>query len=151
MFTSFAPHFVAPCSKSGLNFSTPAAMFDSPGATINMRPLLQLSCSGELGVSLLSGNLQMAVHAPYAQDLISFFAQRVRVLQEARRSGWGAARGGDRLSSAQYEFRFMLHHAAYWCVVTMLRWLGSIAARGRDTTHLCLIRYPLSSATRLAL
>ena len=80
-----------------------------------MRPLLQLSCSGELGINLLSGNLQFAVHAPIAQEVIGFFAQKVRELQEARRAGWGAAKTpAAQLSGAQFEVRYMLHHAAHW-------------------------------------
>lgn len=103
--------------KSGLNFTTPSASFDTPGpgTAPNMRPLLQLSCSGELGINLLSGNLQLAVHAPIAQDLIGFFAQKVRELQEARRANWGALKSpAAQLSGAQFEVRYMLHHVAHW-------------------------------------
>lgn len=107
------PSSLPPRSKSGLNFSTPAATFDNrdgPFPDGDNRPILQGTCSGEIGVNLLSGNLQASIHAPYLQDFVAFIAERIRVLQEARR----VVRSNTVLSAAQYEFRYMIHHAAHW-------------------------------------
>lgn len=44
-------------------------MFDvrQDSSAFSRRPIVQLSCAGELAINLLSSNLQVGVHMPYLQ------------------------------------------------------------------------------------
>lgn len=44
------------------------------------RPLIQLSCAGELGINLISNNLQFGVHMPYLQVGLGWIACTLRCL-----------------------------------------------------------------------
>ena len=113
-------HVLSTDRKSGLNFTTPAATFDQVGGGLpgTTRPIIQHSCAGELGINLLSGNLQAGIHAPYLQDAVGFIAERVRAIEEARR-----ATVSGTLTAAQFEIRFMFHHVAHW--LYQFTWTGA--------------------------
>jgi hypothetical protein len=103
---------ISPDRKSGVLWTTPAAQFDIGGVDALVRPLVQSTCAGELGATLLNGYLQAGIHAPNIQDMISFASQTVNSIQQCRVLGLVPAQ--PTLTPQQYEFRFMPHHFAFW-------------------------------------
>jgi hypothetical protein len=43
-----------------------------------IKPILQVSCAGELGITLINGNLQAGFHMPAAQSMAAFFTNWLR-------------------------------------------------------------------------
>jgi hypothetical protein len=98
--------------KSGLNYTTPAAIFETETAlNANQRTIFQFTCAGEIGVTLGNGFLQFGMHAPWLQDVSSFLATTINDLAQCRMGQYGV---NAKLSKSQIETRFMVHHPAFW-------------------------------------
>jgi len=109
-----------PDRMSGVNFTTPAATFRTDGLDQNnvFRPLVQLTCAGELGAQALNGNLQAGIHAPWVQENVAWFADWAANLATCRMQTVVANAPTDvqakPLLNHQIETRFMVHHPAFW-------------------------------------
>jgi hypothetical protein len=104
-----------PDRMSGVNFTTPAASFDVGVANLwNWRPLAQLTCAGELGVTAFNGFLQAGFHAPWMADAFAFMGEWVADLVQCRYRSSAGAIANRPLKLFQVETRFMMHHPAFW-------------------------------------
>jgi hypothetical protein len=97
---------------SGQRFFTPATSFDVGNIGSTMLPLLQISCAGELAVTLANSMLSGGVHAPFLQDMVAFLASWNRALQTCRLKGVNPV--ASPLTATQLDMRFHPHHMAFW-------------------------------------
>ena len=113
---------------AGRHHTTPSAVFDVPGLAedFRLRPLLQVSCAGEVGVNLFNGQLQFSVHMPALQFIIPYLVGWVETLQACRiqspsYSGMVGPTPSP-LPPAVFDYRFLPHHLATWAY--QYSWFG---------------------------
>jgi len=107
--------------KSGLDFKTPAASFEIEAAlNAASRPVMQMTCSGEIGITGVNGFLQAGIHMPFLQDGVSFLAGWIQDRAQCRLTAFNTRFAPLPPSTAttftfpQLDMRFFPQTVAFW-------------------------------------